>query len=149
MLRAVLPCLVAALALASPSLARVDADLPAPDAAMGSTHTYVLSAPVVLAVRTGLGPGDPDGAGSLYCHGELGHHDWYGPLTAHDLVFGAGVTFDVTSDTIDVTTLGDGCGDFQADYSAACAGACTVTFPPGLDGAYVVYVTGTTGTVDA
>ena len=37
------------------------------------------------------------------------------------------------------------CGDFQSDFGINCVNTCTPGFPPGLDGSYQVYVSGTTG----
>jgi hypothetical protein len=102
----------------------------------------------VLLVETGSGEADPTaGSGSLYCYGGIGHHPAFGPFTVTDVVLGAGATFTVTSDRIDLLGLGDGCGDFKSDDSSDCVGTCAVTFGPGLDGAYVVYVQGTSGHV--
>jgi hypothetical protein len=73
------------------------------------------------------------------------HHPLYGPIAVDDAVLGAGASFVVGADDIDL--VGGGCGDFQDDVSMSCVGACTVPFPPGLDGAYHVHVDGVGGRV--
>jgi hypothetical protein len=98
------------------------------------------------------GNGEPSwdpgvGAGTLYCYGAEGHHAAFGPVSVTDFVLGAGATFSVYADTEDITMAGDGCGDFEEDNGTDCVGSCTLTFPPGLDGSYVVYVQGTSGHV--
>jgi hypothetical protein len=77
------------------------------------------------------------------CFGAEGHHPEFGPYSVFDNVLMDGATFTVASDTVALVP-GD-CGDFESDDSSDCVGSCTVTFPSGLDGAYVVYVQGTAG----
>lgn len=87
---------------------------------------------------------------ALDCYGAEPHHDAYGPFTVDDLLLGYGATFTVASDTVDLLGGSAGpCGDFEEDMSTDCVGTCTVTFPPGLDGAYLIYVQGTQGHVIA
>jgi hypothetical protein len=103
-----------------------------------------------ILVNTGAGvpSADPNvGAGTEYCYGDEGHHAEFGPVTVNDVVLGAGATFTVASDTVDLTGLGEGCGDFESDNGTDCVGSCTVTFTAGLDGSYQVYVQGTLGHV--
>ena len=101
---------------------------------------------ILVTTGAGVPSADPTvGAGTAYCFGADGHHASYGPATVTDLVLGQTVAFSVYSDTVDLTGTGSGCGDFISDHSAICVGTCTVTFPPGIDGAYVVFVTGTAG----
>ena len=56
---------------------------------------------------------------------------------------GSSVNFWVYSDTVSLT--GDPCGDFESDYGLPCVDACTPGFPPGLDGSYQVFVSGSYG----
>ena len=97
--------------------------------------------------------GDGSTGGSVACYGEVAHHPFFGQFWAFDDVFGAGIPFTVASDTlneVDPGTVPD-CGDFTTDNHHTCFGMCIVTFPPGLDGAYIVYVgdvlTGAPGTL--
>ena len=103
-----------------------------------------------ILVDSGLGvpSASPDiGAGTLYCYGAEGHHPRYGPFVVRDLYFESGVEFSVYSDTVDLLGDGEGCGDFESDNGADCIDTCKVTFLPGLDGSYQVYVLGTQGHV--
>jgi hypothetical protein len=84
------------------------------------------------------------GAGTEYCYGAWAHHAYFGPVFVYDTV-GSNIQFDVGVDLWDAFGVGDGCGDGFVDLSTGCAGTCTVTFGPGLDGAYYVYATGTVG----
>src|SRR5687767_997415 len=63
----------------------------------------------------------------------------------------APVSFSVYADTLNnvppVDPAEPNCGDFESDYGADCTNECAVPFPPGLDGTYQVYVTGTSGSV--
>jgi hypothetical protein len=89
--------------------------------------------------------GDGTRGGTIYCFGAEGHHEPHGPFAVDDLVWGVGASFTVTSTG---NAPGDGCGDFQAAFSHTFQGdscPCHVTFPPGPDGAYLVYVEGTQG----
>lgn len=100
-----------------------------------------------LLVTTGDGT-----YGSLACFGELGHHAAYGPFEVIDLVLGTGASIRVAADTMSIVPAPPGepaCGDLQADEAAECVGSCSVTFPPGIDGAYAVFVAGTVGHVRA
>jgi hypothetical protein len=106
-----------------------------------------------LLVETGNGEPSADpavGAGTAWCFGAEGHHPSFGPFGVEDVILGSGVSFSVASDTQDLTGTGEGCGDFENDESADGVGYLdSVTFPPGLDGAYVVHVQGTAGHVQA
>ena len=106
-----------------------------------------------LLANSGAGVPQPPNvpAGTLYCFGAEGHHPNFGPFTVEDLLLAgspailANTIFLVASDTADISGTGEGCGDFQSDESWGCLTSCDVTFPPGLDGAYVAYVEGTLG----
>ena len=105
-----------------------------------------------LLVRSGDGQPSADpsaGAGTLYCFGAEGHHADYATVSVNDVLLGGGADFQVSADTVDLSGTGEGCGDFQNDDGQVCTGTCTVTFPAGLDGAYVVFVTGTAGHVES
>ena len=100
---------------------------------------HAVSAALIL-VDSGQGLPSPHGdvgAGTLHCFGAEGHHMPYGPFdgeysTEH---------FHVGVDTLDLTGLGQGCGDHLLDQSEMHLGCpCTVTYPPGLDGAYHLVV---------
>ena len=103
-----------------------------------------------LLVTSGAGvpSADPNvGAGTVYCFGDEGHHANFATVTVDDLVLGAGVEVTVAADTVDLTGVGEGCGDFESDEGATDVGTVTATFPAGLDGTYQVYVQGTQGHV--
>ena len=103
-----------------------------------------------VLVETGLGEASADptvGAGTLYCYGDPGHHPKYGPFIVEDRFLETGVSFSVYADTEDLLGDGEGCGDFESDFGTDCLDNCKVTFPPGLDGSYQVYVQGTMGHV--
>lgn len=85
------------------------------------------------------------GAGAQACWGEMAHHGW--SVTVWDIGIGAGASFTIGVDDVDVTGLNDPCGDRLVDVSMECIGSCTPFFPPGLDGAYQVFVQGTQGHV--
>ena len=57
------------------------------------------------------------------------------------------VAFSVYADTLnnDPVPWEPNCGDFESDYGVDCVNSCAPGFPPGLDGTYQVYVSGTTG----
>ena len=99
------------------------------------------------------GEGDGVTSGSTACYGEPAHHALYGPFSVQDVVLGAGASFVVAADDLNPIgpdpITGADCGDFEADRGALCTGSCVVTFPPGLDGSYQVYVQGTAGHVDS
>lgn len=88
--------------------------------------------------------GDGATGGSLACYGEEGHHPDFGPFTVTDFVLGRTLPFRVESDTASLVPPTDptapACGDFQTDASTLCVDTCIVTFPPGLDGVYYVFV---------
>ena len=93
----------------------------------------------MLSVYTG----DGLSSGSLVCYGEVGHHPEFGTIGVTDLVFGAAVVpFWVSADHFSVIppTSWEDCGDFEAEVSVGCIGFCSVSFPPGRDGAYHVCV---------
>ena len=115
----------------------------------GDGHAeYALGGAWIL-VNTGLGVPSADptvGAGALYCFGAEGHHGNFVTVNALDASpLGAGVEVTVAADTVDLTGVGEGCGDFESDESATGFGTVTANFPHGLDGTYQVYVTGTQG----
>ena len=90
------------------------------------------------------------GAGAYECFGEPAHHG--SSVSVVDLGLGAGATFSVAADHVDAAAVAAGlpesaCGDFEDDQSQECLGSCGVVFPPGLDGAYTVYVQGGAGHV--
>ncbi len=88
--------------------------------------------------------------GTLACFGEEGHHPSYGPFVVDDLVLLDTATMRIAVDTVSLIPTPPGqpdCGDLQTDVEATCVGSCSVTFPPGIDGAYSVFVTGTVGHV--
>ena len=105
---------------------------------------------ILVESGSGLPSGSPNvPSGTLFCYGLPGHHSNFGPVTVDDVVLGAGATFYVMADTVDVVGTGNGCGDGQITLEAEpvtmCINTCTVTFPAGLDGSYMVVVTGTAG----
>jgi hypothetical protein len=103
-----------------------------------------------LLVESGFGLPSVDpsvGAGTLYCFREWGHHPYFGPIYVDDTAFGSGTAFRVAADNVDLTGLGEGCGDGFMDTWTDCVGSCAVTFLPGLDGSYHVHVSGTAGHV--
>jgi hypothetical protein len=108
-----------------------------------------------ILVNSGTGEFNAAGSGTLYCFGAEGHHAEFGPVDVVDTVLGAGATFTVAADNVDLVGSADpsqasGCGDFESDNGVDCIGTCTpteITFPAGLDGAYVVYVQGSLGHV--
>jgi hypothetical protein len=103
---------------------------------------------ILVSSGDGTPSGDPTlGAGTAYCFGAEGHHAKYGPFLVEDIALETGVLFSVASDTVDITESPSGCGDFESDNSSDCIDTCKVTFLPGLDGAYVVYVQGAAGHV--
>ena len=91
--------------------------------------------------------GDLATYGTIACFGEPGHHPFYGPFTVVDDATGPAEFFVGADTTVfpDPTT-GVDCGDFVDDEGVSCVNTCKVTFPPGRDGAYHVYVVGTSGT---
>ena len=60
---------------------------------------------------------------------------------------GSEVAFSVYADTLnnDLVQSEPNCGDFESDYGVDCVNQCAPGFPPGLDGTYQVYVSGTSG----
>ena len=114
-----------------------------PPATDWDRHNEFALGGAVLLVASGEGVPSTDpavGAGTLYCFGAEGHHANYVIVTVEDVVLGAGADYHVTSDTVDVTGAGEGCGDLVSDNHQHCSDTCTVTFPHGLDGSYQVYV---------
>lgn len=95
-----------------------------------------------LLVQTG-----DDSGGSMACFGEVGHHPTFGPFHVVDLTLGTSVPFLVAADhTNGIGAMSRDCGDAIEDVYAICTGGCHVSFSPGLDGAYHVYVgDGTSG----
>ena len=75
-------------------------------------------------------------------------------ISVYDAVLtplGSDVAFSVYADTLnnDPIPSEPNCGDFESDYGVDCVNHCTPAFPPGLDGSYQVYVSGTTGHIYA
>jgi hypothetical protein len=85
------------------------------------------------------------------CNSERAHHPRFGPFSVSDLVNGETVSFFVAADFINAVPPTDpaapNCGDLQMDKATLCVGTCTVTFPEGLDGMYVVFVGSLDGSV--
>ena len=118
------------------------------DGYMGDAHSEFMADGAVLLVESGSGvaSSQPDHpAGSVYCWGEWGHHRYFGPFLVEDPKYVVDVEFHVYADLVDITPDGVGCGDGLLDRLAVCTYYCSVTFPPGLDGSYQVYVFGTFG----
>ena len=93
---------------------------------------------------------DGTGAGATACFGEPAHHAYYGPFEVNDVVFGStppGIVW-VAADYVDVLGVNP-CGDFVSQDWAGFVGGCPcyVTFPPGLDGSYWVYISAGQGHV--
>ena len=57
---------------------------------------------------------------------------------------GSDVAFSVYADYLNNNPIQEGpnCGDGETDYGVDCVNHCAPAFPPGLDGAYTVYVSG-------
>ena len=95
--------------------------------------------------------GDLTTYGAFVCFGENAHHPQYGPFSVNDVVLGAGASFVVGADTVNLVgpdpVTGLDCGDFEVNRRKTCTGSCTVLFPAGIDGAYYIYVSGGAGTV--
>lgn len=118
----------------------------------GDGHSEFAVGGAWLLVTSGAGQPSPDptvGAGSLWCYGEEGHHANFATVTVDDALLGAGAEVTIGADGVDLTGVGEGCGDFEDDMTATGVGTITATFPAGLDGAYTVYVTGTQGHVSS
>ena len=62
---------------------------------------------------------------------------------------GSSISFSVYSDTLNNNPVPEDpdCGDFESDYGVDCVDACVPGFPPGIDGSYQVYVSGTAGII--
>jgi hypothetical protein len=86
--------------------------------------------------------GDGVTGGASACYVTTADHPVFGPFTVTDAVLGSGVSFLVGADTVNLVppTSGPDCGDGILDATSTCIGTCTVTFTPGLDGAYFVNV---------
>lgn len=94
--------------------------------------------------------GDGSGDGARACYGMDADHRTAPLVRVVDEALGEGALFTVSADLVDLAAPMPGvprCGDFEADATQRCLGACVVPFRPGLDGAYVVYVQGTAGHV--
>jgi hypothetical protein len=116
--------------------------------ALGDGHKEFAVGGAYILVFSGGGAPSVDAnesAGSVFCHGEAGHHPAFGPVSVFADFLGAGVTFTVAADNVDLGGSGRGCGDGVSDNATDCIGTCTVTFPPGLDGAYRIYIQGVEG----
>ena len=64
---------------------------------------------------------------------------------------GSDVAFSVYADYLnnDPIPSEPNCGDWESDYGIDCVNSCAPSFPPGLDGTYQVFVSGTMGHVFA
>lgn len=94
------------------------------------------------------------GSHSQICWGAYADHapGWSITVVDDTLSFlGSDVAFDVYADTMNNNLVPENpnCGDGFADYGVSCVNSCAPGFPPGLDGAYHVYVSGTSGHVYA
>lgn len=97
--------------------------------------------------------------GSVECWGVYSDHQAYPTIRVFDVglsVLGVDVPFGVYADNVNNAPplVGPDCGDFESDYGGPCANPCNVgamenVFPPGLDGSYQVYVSGTHGRIHA
>ena len=105
-------------------------------------NEYALGGAWLLAVSgNGVPSADPSvGAGTLYCYGAEGHHANDAWVSVEDVTFGAGASVLLGADTIDMTGLGEGCGDGEDDVFVRCPPTCMAPFSAGLDGSYRVYV---------
>lgn len=93
-------------------------------------------------------------ASTFYCWNGYGDHPEAPTIWVHDQVLstsGADIPFHVAADRLNNLPAVDPvtCGDFESDYGVDCVNSCAIAFPPGLDGTYQVYVTGTSGHVYA
>ena len=87
-------------------------------------------------------------AAASVCTDAYADHSAGATIVVVDAVF-VDVAFSVYSDNLnnDPFQGGPNCGDFESDYGVDCVNICAPAFPPGLDGTYQVYVSGTTGHV--
>lgn len=118
----------------------------------GDDHDEFAVGGAWIVARSGDGrpSADPDDpSGSLVCIGRWADHAPHGPFRVEDVSGVAGIPFRVSADTVDLTGLGGGCGDFMDDVFVDCIDACAAPFAPGLDGTYRVRVFGTAGHVFA
>lgn len=89
--------------------------------------------------------------GASYCYGGYAHHTPHSVIWVQDAVLtdllASDVGFAVYSDALNNLPLAEepNCGDGETDFGVDCVNSCAPGFPPGLDGAYHVYVSGTTG----
>lgn len=94
-----------------------------------------------------------DEAGATTCFGTIADHSPFPFVQVHDALLGDAVVFSVYADALNNVPPLDpaepDCGDYESDYGVWCEGSCSIGFPPGLDGSYQVYVSGTTGHVAA
>ena len=86
------------------------------------------------------------------CFGAYADHTPGTVIRVFDMVLsavGSDVAFSVYADTMnnDPVPSEPNCGDFESDYGVDCVNQCAPAFPPGLDGSYQVYVSGTTGDI--
>lgn len=87
--------------------------------------------------------GDGWTGGTWACFGEEGHHPRPLSLSVEDAALGPGAPFFVTADQVNPSgpdPFGQDCGDYESDVVMRCVGGCFVTFAPGLDGSYAVFV---------
>lgn len=103
-----------------------------------------------------------DGGGSFACWGTTADHAAFPEVVVYDQVLSSfeseddhagNVAFQVSADLVNNVPPLDpnesNCGDFEDDMMQDCVDSCFVTFPPGLDGSYAVYVSGTSGSIYA
>ena len=89
-------------------------------------------------------------AAASVCTEAYADHTPGGIIGVYDAVLtalGSDVAFSVYSDNLNNNPVPSdpNCGDFESDYGVDCVNLCAPGFPPGLDGSYQVYVSGTTG----
>lgn len=151
-----------------PLESEVGADVNPPLADYDGHSEFAFGGAFLLA-ESGTGAYDPAGSGSLYCFGEAAHHSQFPLITVTDVALGSalsvmvgvdngpGATFPLGAVTVQPQNptspdaSGDAsCGDGLVDLWDTCFGSCSPWFPPGMDGAYYVFIQGgTQGHVDA
>ena len=94
------------------------------------------------------------GAGASQCWDTYADHEQFPRVYVNDLqlsAIGLDVAFTIAVDWWNnvppVDPTHPECGDLETDIAVDCVNDCQVPFPPGLDGAYLVYVQGTQGHV--
>lgn len=86
---------------------------------------------------------DGMGSGTVFCWGARSDHGAFPYVQVVDLVH-ENVQFyvgaNLWSNVPEAETLDYDCGDFEVDYGYECIDSCAISFPPGLDGSYAVFV---------